>query len=169
MPYVATETALQEDTVRVELLPHVGVADFRIGMPFDEAVRLGRRWGEVKVSGPTVQVETVKVPVLHRDFDLTLLFDDGETLGSIEVWRFHDEDADIQVTLEGIDVFRIPSDDLGDLLRARGHHVEEEDLFVVRDLDMIFGNESSFEYPTDDEGFPLYFDYILLTTDTGYV
>ncbi len=155
--------------MRVELIPRVGVADFRIGMPFEEAVRIGQAWGEVSVGGPTDQRELVKASVRHKDFRLTLLFHDGRTLDAIEVWRFHDEDADLRVTLEGIDVFRIPADDLGDVLRTRGHRVEEADLFVVRDLDMIFGNESSFEYPTDDEGFPLYFDYILLTTDTGYV
>lgn len=34
----------------VELLPHVGVAAFRLGMPFDDAMAEARTWGRVEHS-----------------------------------------------------------------------------------------------------------------------
>jgi hypothetical protein len=69
-------------------------------------------------------------------------------LTHIEVWRFRNEEADVHVTLEGLDVFRVPSEELQERLEARGHTVEENDMGfdAVPDLKMIFSNASSYEY-----------------------
>ncbi|MGW7825174.1 hypothetical protein ACWGLF_46015 [Streptomyces puniciscabiei] len=80
------------------------------------------------------------------------------------MWRFRDENADIRFLLEGIDVFRTPSDDLPEILRERGHDVVESDCGFeeVTDLSVRLANNSSFEYLVDEEGDALYYDYVLV-------
>ncbi|MEU3074952.1 hypothetical protein [Streptomyces laurentii] len=98
--------------------------------------------------------------------DLTPSFTRGR-LTAIEVRRFRDEGADLRVTLDGLDVFRTPSDDVPARLAERGHVVEEDDLGfeAVPELGVIFANHSSFGYPRDEEGFPIHSDYVLVTSD----
>ena len=98
--------------------------------------------------------------------DFVLGFTKGALVG-IDVWRFRNEDADVQVTLEGWDVFRTPSEELLQRFEERGHTVEENDLGfdALPDLKVIFSNHSSFEYPVDEDGDPLYFDYVRVSTE----
>ncbi|MEV5318723.1 hypothetical protein AB0K92_13900 [Streptomyces sp. NPDC052687] len=84
----------------VELLPHVGVAAFRLGMPFDDAVAEARTWGRVEHS-PEGGRPPGKYVVVNEtyQFEFVLLFEaeDKEELTGIEVWRFRDEAADIRL------------------------------------------------------------------------
>ncbi|QIJ63459.1 hypothetical protein [Streptomyces sp. JB150] len=152
----------------VELVPHVGVAAFRLGMPFDDAMAEARTWGRVEHS-PEGGRPPGKYVVVNEtyQFEFVLLFEaeDKEELTGIEVWRFRDEAADIRFLLEGIDVFRTPADDLPEILEERGHQVVESDYGFeeVTDLGLRFANNSSFDYPVDEEGDPLYYDYVLVT------
>ncbi|AKJ15868.1 hypothetical protein ABB07_39405 (plasmid) [Streptomyces incarnatus] len=151
----------------VELLPHVGVASFRLGMPLDEAMAEAEAWGCVEHSSEGGRPPG-KYVVANGTYDVefVLLFEseEKECLTGIEVWRFRDEMADIRFLLEGIDVFRTPSDDLPEILRARGHDVVESDYGFeeVTDLSVRLANNSSFEYPVDEEGDPLHYDYVLV-------
>lgn len=47
-----------------------------------------------------------------------------------------------------------------------GHTVEQNDdgVDTLPDLKVILSNESSFEYPVDEEGDPVFFDYVLVTS-----
>ena len=147
--------------MRVELMPHVGVADFRIGMPFDETMTAAEAWGVVK-HNPEGGRPPGKYVVACDDFEFVLVFRDGEQLNSVEVWRFRDEDADVQVTLEDMDVFRTPKERLRRELEERGHPLDYDGIGfdAVPDLKIILANAGSFEYPTDpDTGAPLYYDY----------
>ncbi|MCX5438930.1 MULTISPECIES: hypothetical protein [unclassified Streptomyces] len=53
-------------------------------------------------------------------------------------------------------------------IEERGHEVEYDDYgtYLLPELKTTFANNSSYEYPTDDEGDPLYFDYVPVTTRT---
>ncbi|TGN79870.1 hypothetical protein E5083_09820 [Streptomyces bauhiniae] len=154
--------------MNVELIPHVGTASFRLGMPFDQAMTEAPAWGRVD-HAPAGGRPPGKWVVLNEpyDFEFVLLFESErhEELTGIEVWRFRKESADIRFLLDGVDVFRTPSEDLVQLLESRGHEVVESDYGFdeVPALGLRFANNSSFEYPTDDEGDPLYYDYVLLS------
>ncbi|MER6026186.1 hypothetical protein [Streptomyces sp. NPDC001851] len=156
----------------VELLPHVGIASFRLGMEFDDAMTAARSWGRVE-HAPQGGRPPGKYVVVSDTYDVELVLvfesEEKEVLTGIEVWRFHDEAADIRFLLDGIDVFRTPSDDLPGMLRERRHEVVESDYGFdeVTDLAMRFSNSSSFDCPVDEEGDPLYYDCVLLFEPDG--
>jgi hypothetical protein len=82
----------------------------------------------------------------------------------VELFRFLDEDADVRVLLDGLDVFRTPSVDLFELFAERGHEITENDLGFdeLPELKIVLANQSSYEYPVDEDGDPLYYDYVRL-------
>ncbi|WP_406276168.1 hypothetical protein OHT93_31585 [Streptomyces sp. NBC_00191] len=153
----------------VELLPHVGVATFRLGMSVEEGKRAARELG-LPATRADAEAEPGQVLFTHDEFRMNFVlgFAKGE-LVNVEVWRFRNEDADVRVTLEGLDVFRTPSEELLQQLEERGHTAEENDLGfdALPDLKVIFANDSSYEYPVDEDGDPLYFDYVLVTSVFG--
>jgi hypothetical protein len=85
-------------------------------------------------------------------------------LSGVELFRFLDEDADVRVLLDGLDVFRTPSVDLFELFAERGHEITENDLGFdeLAELKVVLANQSSYEYPVDEDGDPLYYDYVRL-------
>jgi hypothetical protein len=93
-------------------------------------------------------------------------------LSGVELFRFRNEDADVRVVLDGRDVFRTPSEELLERLEEQGHRVEQNDdgVDTLPDLKVISSNESSFEYPMDEDGSgdgdgdPIFFDYALVTS-----
>ncbi|GAA1890611.1 hypothetical protein [Streptantibioticus ferralitis] len=100
-------------------------------------------------------------------FQFVLSFPQDGALTSVELWRFRVEDADINVTFDGLDVFRTPSEQLVPQMDERGHSVVYDDgfgIYALPESKMSFANNSSYEYPVDAEGDSLYFDYVLVTT-----
>ncbi|MFF5537353.1 MULTISPECIES: hypothetical protein [Streptomyces] len=155
--------------MEVEIRPHVGVGPFRFGMPFDEAMEIAPTLGRVS-HRPGAERPPGKYVVNFDDsaFQYVLSFPEGGTLTGIELWRFRDEAADITVTFDKLDVFRTPSEELVEQLEEHGHAVSYDDdlgIHALPELKMSFANNSSFEYPVDEEGDPLYFDYVLVSTD----
>ncbi|MET8830534.1 hypothetical protein ABZX40_34060 [Streptomyces sp. NPDC004610] len=148
------------------LLPEVGVATVRLGMRVDAAVEAARALG-FDPTGPDRDAAPGQVFCAHpaSGADLTLSFTKG-ALTDIHVSRFRSEDADVHVVLDGLDIFRTPSDELLERLRERGHRVEQNDHGVdtLPDLKVILSNESSFDHPVDGDGDPLHFDYALVTS-----
>ncbi|MBN0045157.1 hypothetical protein JS756_13750 [Streptomyces actuosus] len=137
-------------------------------MPFDDAMTAARSWGRVSPEGRRPPGKYVVANELYQ-FEFVLLFESEgkELLTGVEVWRFRDEATDIRFLLEGVDVFRTPADDLPEILEEQGHEVVESDYGFdeVTDLGLRFANNSSFAYPADEEGDPLYFDYVLVSTE----
>ncbi|MEU8117709.1 hypothetical protein AB0C21_03260 [Spirillospora sp. NPDC049024] len=146
----------------VPLLPREGIGPFRLGASLDETQSIaedieGARVERVTASrGGEIRL-LVRLPL----FEYTIASTRGDVVSSVAVSRFIDETADVHVLLGETDVFRTPSDDLDEILRAR-YTVTEEFAFEVQELAMIFANHSSHEYPEDEEGFPLYYDYVLV-------
>jgi hypothetical protein len=150
----------------IEITPHVGAGPFRLGMTFDEAMEIARERGSVKHS-PEGGRPPGKYVVKHPDVTLNvvLIFDSGEKLDSIELWRFLDEDEDVQVTLDGLDVFRTAKRTLRREIESRGHAIDYNDAGFdgIADFNVILANASSQEVPADPRtGAPLYFDYALV-------
>ncbi|AKJ11838.1 hypothetical protein ABB07_17865 [Streptomyces incarnatus] len=153
----------------VDIRPHAGVGPFRLGMPFDEAMGIAQTLGRVS-HRPGAEQPPGKYVVNFDDsaFQYVLSFPEAATLTSVELWRFRDEAADINVTFDKLDVFRTPSEDLVERLEERGHSVSYDDdlrIYALPELKTSFASNSSFEYPVDDEGAPLYFDYVLVSTE----
>lgn len=147
--------------MEVQLNPHIGAGPFRLGVPWAEAVATARAVGDANVSETEVPGPK-KASVTMPQFSIVLVSDEGEVLNGIEINRFRDENADVRVLLNGVDVFRTPSEELMETLQEWGHRLEEEYALEVPDLALIFANESSYEFPVDEEGDPLYFDYVLV-------
>ncbi|EST33536.1 hypothetical protein [Streptomyces niveus] len=148
------------------VLPEVGVGTLRLGMSVREAVGAVRELGFGSY-GPDRGEVPGQVLCEHGESgtDFTLGFTKG-ALTDIHLYRFRVEDADVTVVLDGLDVFRTPSEELLERLAALGHAVEQNDSGVdtLPELKVILSNESSFEYPMDEEGDPIHFDYVLVTS-----
>ncbi|MFG2174452.1 hypothetical protein ACGFMO_24365 [Streptomyces niveus] len=148
------------------LLPGVGVGTLRLGMSAGETVGAAREMGFAPY-GPDHREAPGQVLCEHGESgtDFTLGFTKG-ALTDIHLCRFRVEDADVTVVLDGLDVFRTPSEELLERIAERGHAVVQNDSGVdtLPDLKVILSNESSFEYPVDEEGDPVHFDYVLVTS-----
>ncbi|WBO64852.1 hypothetical protein [Streptomyces camelliae] len=154
--------------MELELLPHVGVACFRLGMSVEEARDAVREWGLFRVvaSDPVPG----QISLTHDESGLSIML--GFTKGGlsgVELFRFRNEAADVRVLLDGLDVFRTPSADLVEQLAERGHTVEENDLGfdALPELKVFLANESSYDHPVDEEGDPLSYDYVLISGEAG--
>ncbi|MGW8454901.1 hypothetical protein ACWGLO_25810 [Streptomyces niveus] len=149
------------------VLPEVGVGTIRLGMSVREAVGVVRELGFASSYSPDRGEVPGQVLCEHGESgtDFTLGFTKG-ALTDIHLYRFRVEDADVTVVLDGLDVFRTPSEELLERLMELGHAVEQNDsgVDILPELKVILSNESSFEYPMDEEGDPIHFDYVLVTS-----
>ncbi|MFH9088469.1 hypothetical protein [Streptomyces sp. NPDC017673] len=155
--------------MHAEIRPHAGAGPFRFGMPFDEAMEIAPTLGRVS-HRPGAERPPGKYVVNVDDsaFQYVLSSPEGGALTAVELWRFRDEAADITVAFDKLDVFRTPSEELVERLEERGHTVSYDDdlgIHALPELKMSFANNSSFEYPVDEEGDPLDFDYVLVSTE----
>jgi len=134
--------------MNVEIRPHIGVGPFRLGMPVEEARAAVAEWGVFRTASSD-----------EEPGQIVLTYDEC-ALSGVELYRFRNEDADVRVVLDGLDVFRTPSAELFEQLAERGHAVEENDLGfdALPELKVILANQSSHEYPVDEDGDPLYYD-----------
>ncbi|WP_328541407.1 MULTISPECIES: hypothetical protein [unclassified Streptomyces] len=147
----------------LELLPLVGVGPLRLGVSAQEARDAVQAWGLLRVASS--DLEPGQILLKHDAFGLNVMlgFTKG-ALSGVELFRFFDEDADVRVLLDGLDVFRTPSVDLFELFAERGHEITENDLGFdeLPELKIVLANQSSYEYPVDEDGDPLYYDYVRL-------
>ncbi|MFI9341182.1 hypothetical protein ACIG0D_07945 [Streptomyces sp. NPDC052773] len=149
--------------MELELVPHTGVGPFRLGMPVEEARAAVAEWGVLRTASSDEEPGQIVLTHDAYELDVVLGFTKG-VLSGVELYRFRNEDADVRVVLDGLDVFRTPSAELFEQLAERGHAVEENDLGfdALPELKVILANQSSYEYPVDEDGDPLYYDYVLL-------
>ncbi|QTD99907.1 hypothetical protein [Streptomyces cyanogenus] len=150
----------------VEIRPRTGAGPFRLGMPAGEARAAVEERGLFRTVA--ADEEPGQIVLTHDDsrMDIVLGFSKG-ALSGVELIRFRNEAADVRVLLDGLDVFRTPSQDLCEQLAERGHTIEENDLGfdALPELKVILANQSSHEYPVDEEGDPLHYDYVLVSAE----
>ncbi|MGW0184561.1 hypothetical protein ACWDV7_02210 [Streptomyces sp. NPDC003362] len=86
-------------------------------------------------------------------------------LSGVELFRFRNEDADVRLLLDGQDVFRIPHAELQRQLEARGHVIPGRRHGFLRPAGpqkIVLAKDSGFDYPVDEDGNPLFYDYVLV-------
>ncbi|WP_326715558.1 hypothetical protein OG758_47290 [Streptomyces sp. NBC_01474] len=147
----------------LELLPLVGVGPLRLGMSAQEARDAVQAWGLLRVASSDLEPGQILLKHDASGLNVMLGFTKG-ALSGVELFRFFDEDADVRVLLDGLDVFRTPSVDLFELFAERGHEITENGLGFdeLPELKIVLANQSSYEYPVDEDGDPLYYDYVRL-------
>ncbi|MET8831328.1 hypothetical protein ABZX40_39905 [Streptomyces sp. NPDC004610] len=153
--------------MHIETTPHVGAGAFQLGTSFDEAMTTAQGLGATVKHSPEGSRPPGKYVVRLPDLTLriVLIFDAGEKLDGIELWRFLNEDEDTHVVLDGLDMFRTPKKSLRREIESRGHSIDYNDAGFdgIADYNIILANASSQDFPTDPRtGFPLYFDYLLV-------
>lgn len=150
--------------MHLDIHPPTGVGPLRFGMEFTEAADLVSEWGEVKVAEPAQGWTAFKAVVVHPDFEVVLLVDDGRTLTGVEAWRFEHDTADVTVEFDGMDVFRMPAREVVARLTEAGHDADtsDEEVAVFPNLALLLSRETSRDVELDDtDGFPLHFHYVL--------
>ncbi|MFF4571501.1 hypothetical protein [Streptomyces sp. NPDC001410] len=149
--------------MEIEIRPHVGVGPFRLGMSVEEARGTVQERGLFRTVASDADPGQITLTHDASRLSVVLGFTKG-ALSDVELFRFQNEDADVRVLLDGLDVFRTPSEDLFEQLAERGHTIEENDLGfdALPELKVILANESSYEYPVDEEGDPIHYDYVLV-------
>lgn len=153
------------------MTPGRGMGPLLFGTPIAEAMRIASAWGEVSPTAPDPEFGDFKAVVQHPQFEVVLICDDGATLTAVEAWRFEDDDADVQVTFSGRDIFRTPARQLVRILTEEGNTVgspdedEEPDAeeTVFPEVALLLSRDTSREVPMDPEDdLPLYFHYAIL-------
>ncbi|MFJ9041228.1 hypothetical protein ACIRF8_32275 [Streptomyces sp. NPDC102406] len=149
--------------LELELLPEVGVGPLRLGMSVQEIrdVVPEQEWGASRITSNDPEPGQITLKHAPSGLSIVLGFTRG-ALSGVELFRFRDEDAEVHVSLDGLDVFRTPSADLLEQLAERGHEISENDLGfdALPGLKVILANQSSYEHPVDEDGGPLYYDYV---------
>ncbi|MFF4044616.1 hypothetical protein [Streptomyces sp. NPDC001816] len=149
--------------MEIEIRPHDGVGPFRLGMSVEEARGTVQERGLFRTVASDAEPGQITLTHDASRLSVVLGFTKG-ALSDVELFRFRNEDADVRVLLDGLDVFRTPSEDLVGQFAERGHAIGESDLGfdALPELKVILANESSYEYPVDEEGDPVYYDYVLV-------
>ncbi|MEV0601257.1 hypothetical protein AB0I82_18420 [Streptomyces sp. NPDC050315] len=156
--------------MQLPLNPPTGAGPLRFGMPIAEATEIASAWGETRKAGPTQGRTAFKVLIVHPEFEVVLLADDGETLTGVEAWRFEKDDADVRVEFNGLDIFRTPARELIQQISDAGHEADtsDEEVAIYPDLALLLSRETSREVPLDPhDDLPLYFHYAL-AAPSGY-
>ncbi|MEU6931799.1 hypothetical protein AB0A05_21880 [Streptomyces sp. NPDC046374] len=150
--------------------PPRGAAPVRLGMTLDETVAVVSAWGVPRVY-PADAV---------RDFDLVSTEYDGigfqaalerdHQVTTVAIWGpDEDEDPDVQVLLDGLDVFRTPADEILAHAARKGWHVNNDDPRApcVPGVTLAFTRDTSQEVPRDENGLPVHFTSVLVADEKG--
>ncbi|MEU7018867.1 hypothetical protein AB4225_14270 [Streptomyces sp. 2RAF24] len=150
--------------------PPRGAAPVRLGMTLDETVAVVSAWGVPRVY-PADAV---------RDFDLVSTEYDGigfqaalerdHQVTTVAIWGpDEDEDPDVQVLLDGLDVFRTPADEILAHAARKGWHVNNDDppAPCIPGVTLAFTRDTSQEVPRDENGLPVHFTSVLVADEKG--
>lgn len=156
----------------IELDPPRGITGFPIGMPAEQVKVAAASLGRIKVQddGVAEPFRHMKVLALHPQFEITFLIEDGKTLSAAEVWIPRPGPEDITVTWRGINVFATPARQLLDQIEGIGltvRHDEPLHPFVPK-LSLGFTRDAGHEVPLDTDGWPLYFQAVLVGPEDYY-
>ncbi|MFD9030983.1 hypothetical protein ACFVZW_07525 [Streptomyces sp. NPDC059567] len=148
--------------------PPRGVALVLLGMTLDETVAAVSAWGAPRVY-PADEV---------RDFDLVSTEYDGigfqaalerdHRVTAVTVWGPDEgEDPDVQIMLDGLDVFRTPADEILANAARKGRQVNDNDPRApcIPGVTLAFTRDTSQEVPRDEEGLPVYFTSVLVADE----
>jgi len=156
----------------IELDPPHGIAGFPLGMPAEEVKEAAAALGRIKVQdeGSADPFHHMKVLALHPQFEITFLIEDGKTLSAAEVWTPRPGPEQITVTFRSIDVFATPARELLTQVESMGHAVIRREVLhpVVPRLSLGFTRDAGHDVPRDTDGWPLYFQAVLVAPEHYY-
>ncbi len=156
----------------IELDPPRGITGFPIGMPTAQLRAAAAALGRVDVSneGKSSQFSYEKVLALHPQFEIVFHLHDGKTLTAAEVWNPRPGAEEVNVRFRGIDVFRTPAFDVLDQIADMGYQVfERDELYpLVPGLPLGFTRTAGHEVPLAADGYPLYFQAVLVGPEGYY-
>ncbi|MFI8770502.1 hypothetical protein ACIGN6_37175 [Streptomyces sp. NPDC053792] len=145
--------------------PPRGVAPVRLGMTLDETVAAVSAWGAPRVY-PADAVRAFDLVSTEYDgigFQVALERDHQAT--AVTIWGpDEDEDPDVQVLLDGLDVFRIPAVEILAHTARKGWHVDNDHPRApyVPGVTLAFTRDTSQEVPRDENGLPICFTSVLV-------
>jgi hypothetical protein len=144
--------------------PPRGVSPVAIGMDYDEAYSAVSQWGVPQYREPRPRRPSGRLLLSHGTMDIVVHLERGERVEVVELWRFEGDEADVRVLLNGLDVFRVPAEEVLNDLRSRGHEVDVSDPEspVASGVTLGFTRETAQEVPRDDAGLPLFFTSVLV-------
>ncbi|CAI7642438.1 unnamed protein product [Penicillium manginii] len=146
--------------VRLEMSPGQGVGPLLFGISIKEAMRIASSWGQVSPTAPDSESGDFKVLVQHPQFEVVLICDDGATLTAVEVWRFEEDDADVQLV-------RLLTEE-GNAAGSLDEEALDEEVTVFPEVALLLSRDTSREVTVDPEDkLPLFFHYALLAP-SGY-
>jgi hypothetical protein len=158
--------------MHIELDPSVGITGFPFGMPAAEVKEAGAALGRIQVQneGPPSPFHHLKVLALHPQFEITLLLEDSATLTAAEIWAPRPGPETITVTFRGLDVFGTPARDLLRQIEAMGFTTDHFEVLhpIVPRLSLGFTRDAGHEVPLDTDGWPLYFQAVLVGPEDYY-
>ncbi len=156
----------------IELTPPTGITGFPLGMPAEEVKEVAAALSRIKVQdeGSADPFHHMRVLALHPQFEINFLIEDGKTLTAAEVWIPRPGPEQITVTFRGIDVFATPALELLTQLESMGHEANRREVLhpVVPRLSLGFTRDAGHEVPRDTDGWPLYFQAVLVGPEDYY-
>lgn len=147
----------------LDLVRSRGAGPIMFGMTIEEAAEVMSRWGDVdrrSLTGPDPHLAV-------RDEAIQVRFERGKQVTSIELWR-PDDDDDALVTLEGMDLFRVPANEILDRLRENGDEIDESDRFypIAPRVTLGFNREDGEE--REEEELAAHFGSVLIAPPGYY-
>jgi hypothetical protein len=137
-------------------------------MTLDEALAAVAGWAEPKVFRGE---DSVTVSTSCGGVGVQVLLEDGEQITAVELWAPGEgRRSDVQVLLDGDDVFTTPAERILARARERGRRIRDDEPGhpLVPGVSIGFTRETSQDVPRDASGTPLRFNAVLVAAEDYY-
>ncbi|WP_369142144.1 hypothetical protein [Streptomyces sp. R44] len=147
--------------------PH-GVAPVRLGMTLDETVAAVSAWGRPRVYPADAVRDFDLVSAEYGGIGFQAALERDHRVTAVTVWGPDEgEDPDVQVLLDGLDVFRTPADELLAHAAGKGRRVNNENPRApyLPGVTVAFTRDTSQEVARDGQGLPVHFTSVLVADE----
>ncbi|MEU3693398.1 hypothetical protein [Streptomyces narbonensis] len=148
--------------------PPRGVAPVRLGMTLDEAVAAVSGWGAPRVYRADAVRDFDPVSTEYHGIGFQMALERDHRVTAVTVWGPDEDEAlDVQVLLDGLDVFRTPADEILAHAARNGRHVNDEDPEApyVPGVTLAFTRATSQDVPRGATGLPIRFTSVLVADE----
>ncbi|CAM5343721.1 hypothetical protein [Streptomyces narbonensis] len=148
--------------------PPRGVAPVRLGMTLDEAVAAVSGWGRPRVYRADAVRDFDLVSTEYHGIGFQAAMERDHRVTAVTVWGPDEDEAlDVQVLLDGLDVFRTPADEILAHAARNGRRIDNEDPEApyVPGVTLAFTRTTSQNVPRDATGLPTHFTSVLVANE----